>query len=313
MRIRFGYVAIALGLGKNITSSSTVTFTNYNKMSNDEERLNKLKKVTLGNLQALKKILEYNVEKIIHFYRMTSALIPLATHPEVKGWDYKKYFKKEFEEIGDIIKKFNIRVDVHPDQFNVINSNRAEVVEATKRNLIHFCEIFQLMGYEDYKLVLHVGGATGGKEKALERFKNNFEVFDKKLKDKIIIENDDKTYTMKETLELCESLNIPMVLDVHHHNCNNNGENISEYLVRIFDTWKDEKLPPKVHFSSPKDGIRDRKHHEYINVEEMKKFIDITKLMGESFDIMIEAKMKDLAMLKVVSELKRSEFDIDIE
>ena len=92
MKIRFGYVAIALGLDKNITSSSTVTFSNYSKMHNDEERLNKLKKVTLSNLEALKKILEYNVEKNIHFYRMTSALIPLATHPEVINWDYKKYF-----------------------------------------------------------------------------------------------------------------------------------------------------------------------------------------------------------------------------
>ena len=313
MKIRFGYVAIALGLDEKLTSSSTVTFSNYRKIHNDEERLNKLKEVTLSNLEALKKILEYNIEKNIHFYRMTSALVPLATHPEVKNWDYKKYFKKEFREIGEIIKKYNMRVDVHPDQFNVINSNRPEVVEATKRNLMHFCEIFQLMNYEDYKLVLHIGGATGGKEKALDRFKDNIKDFDVKIRKKIIIENDDKTYTMKETLELCESLKIPMVLDVHHHNCNNNGERIEEYLERIFNTWTSEKLPPKVHFSSPKDGITDRRHHEYINIEEIRKFINVTKLLGESFDIMIEAKMKDLAMFKVISELKKSEFDIELE
>lgn len=313
MRIRFGYVAIALGLDKKVTTSSTVTFSSYSKMRNDEERLNKLKMVTLSNLEALKKILKYNIEKDIHFYRMTSALIPLATHPEVKNWDFKKYFKKEFEEIGEIIKKSNMRVDVHPDQFNVINSNREDVVEATKRNLKHFCEIFELMKYEDYKLVLHVGGATGGKDTALERFKNNIEDFDERIRKKIILENDDKTYTMKETLELCEELKIPMVLDVHHHNCNNNGEVIDDYLKRIFYTWTSENLPPKVHFSSPKYGIKDRKHHEYINIEEMIKFINTAKLLEENFDIMIEAKMKDLAMFKVLSELREREFHIELQ
>lgn len=139
MRIRLGYVAISLKLPK-VTSSSTVTFKTYSKFISDEEKLNKLKRVTLSNLDDLYKILQYNVENQIHFYRITSALVPLATHPEVKDWNYRKIFKKDFERIGKFIIQHNIRIDTHPDQFNVINSKREDVVEATKKKFIFSCK-----------------------------------------------------------------------------------------------------------------------------------------------------------------------------
>ena len=96
MRVRLGYVAIALNL-KNVTSSSTVTFANYNKLKSEEERLRKLKKVTFSNLEDLETILKYNIENNIHFYRLTSKLIPLTTHPEVV-WAYEKYFSLKLEQ-----------------------------------------------------------------------------------------------------------------------------------------------------------------------------------------------------------------------
>ena len=102
MRIRLGYVAIALNLEK-VTSSSTLTYSRYLKLD-ENERLKKLKEVTYSNIEALEKILRYNIENNIHFYRMTSNLIPLATHPDVM-WSYTKYFKKYFEYIGKIIKE----------------------------------------------------------------------------------------------------------------------------------------------------------------------------------------------------------------
>ena len=80
------------------------------------------------------------------------------------------------------------------------------------------------------------------KKLVLERFITNFNTFPKEVKSKIIIENDDKTYTAHETLNLCNELNLPMVLDVHHHNCNNANDNIYDLIPKIFDTWKNEKL-----------------------------------------------------------------------
>src|SRR5574344_637896 len=113
MIIRLGYVAIALNL-KEVTSSSTVTFATYNKLKNEEERLKKLKSITYSNIDALDEILKYNMKKNIHFYRLTSKLIPLSTHPEVV-WDYKRYFSKELNRIGEIVKASNMRIDFHPD------------------------------------------------------------------------------------------------------------------------------------------------------------------------------------------------------
>ena len=146
MKIRLGYVAIAKKLGKKITSSSTVTFTNYNKISTSEKKLEKLKAVSASNLKNLGKILNYNIENNIHFYRITSALIPLVTHPEVGYWGHREFLKKDFEYIGKLINESNMRVDTHPDEFNVINSINPKVVENTKINLLRqadWCEDFK--------------------------------------------------------------------------------------------------------------------------------------------------------------------------
>ena len=94
-----------------------------------------------------KRQLRYNIENDIHFYRLTSALIPLTTHPDVPNWGYRKLFKKDFEYIGKLIKKNNMRVDTHPDQFNVINSANDEVVKNTIKNLSRQVEWFEDMDY----------------------------------------------------------------------------------------------------------------------------------------------------------------------
>ncbi|GIM28029.1 UV DNA damage endonuclease [Clostridium polyendosporum] len=302
MQVRLGYVAIALNLPK-VTSSSTVTYSNYNKLLSMEKKIEKLKAVTLSNLDDLYTILKYTIENQIHFYRITSALVPLCTHPEVM-WDYRKIFRKDFQRIGAFIKQHNMRVDTHPDEFNVLNSNRDEVVENTIRNLWFHAHFFEDMEYSEGKMVMHVGGGVGGKEKALERFKANFNKTPQEISSRIIIENDDKTFTTKEVLELCKDLSIPMVLDVHHHICNNNGEKLTDLLGEIFQTWEGESLPPKIHFSSPREGEKDRKHADYIEAESFIRFLDIAKELGMDFDIMLEAKMKDLALFKLTEDIK---------
>lgn len=302
MRVRLGYVAIALNLPK-VTSSSNVTYTFYKKLTNEEERLKKLKKVSYSNIIDLKKILEYNVENNIHFYRITSALIPLATHPDV-NWDYRKIFSTDFELIGDYIKDNNMRVDTHPDQFNVINSVDQKVVDSTKRNLMFHANLFKDMDYPLGKMVLHVGSAARGKERALKRFVDNFKTFPDDITSKLILENDDKTFTAKETLKLCKELGVPMVLDVHHHKCNNDGYSIEEILSDIMDTWKEELLPPKFHFSSPKNGPKDRKHADFIDAKDFVEFIEICKTIDKDIDIMLEAKKKDLALFNLIDSIK---------
>lgn len=308
MKIRLGYVAIALNLPK-VTSSSTVTYTNYKKLNTDEKKINKLKQVTLSNLDDLYKILQYNVENNIHFYRITSALVPLATHPNVDNWDYRKTFKRDFERIGNLIREHDMRVDTHPDEFNVINSIRDEVVESTKRNLWFHVNLFEDIGYPKGKMVLHVGSGQGGKKKSIQRFIKNFSEFPRDITNKLILENDDKTFTAKEVLELCKELDIPMVLDTHHHICNNNGDELIPMVKDIFNTWTDQSLPPKIHFSSPKDGKTDRKHSDFINAQDFVEFIDSCRTIGMDFDVMLECKKKDVALYKLVENIKQLKKD----
>ena len=135
MIVRLGYVAISNKLGKKATSSSTVTYSNYKKLISDEKKFEKLKTVIMSNLNGLEKHIKYNIENNIHFYRITSALIPLITHPEVEYFDYRKMFKKDFQYIGKLINESNMRVDTHPDEFNVINSVNPAVVESAKNTL----------------------------------------------------------------------------------------------------------------------------------------------------------------------------------
>ena len=272
MIIRLGYVAIALNL-KNVTSSSTVTFATYNKLKSEEERLKKLKSVTFSNIDDLETILKYNMENNIHFYRLTSKLIPLSTHP---------------------------------DQFNVINSVKDKVIEDTIRNLNHAVDLYDLMEYDEGKLVIHVGSSAGGKEESIKRFITNLDRFPKRITSRLIIENDDKVFTAKNVLDICQEINCPMVLDLHHHKCKNDGENIADLLEDIFNTWNNESLPPKVHFSSPRESEFDRKHADFIDVNDFANFLNIAKeTTNKDFDVMIEAKKKDQALIKLVEDLKK--------
>lgn len=304
MKVRLGYVAISMRLGKKVTSSSNITFTNYNKILSEKDKLDKLKSITLSNLNDLETILKYNSQNNIHFYRITSALIPLLTHPEVGYFGHREIFKKDFEHLGKIINVNNMRVDTHPDQFNVLNSTNFDVVKNTINNLMHQAEWFEDLNYSNGKMVLHVGGATGGKEEGINRFINNFKKAPQKITSKLIIENDDKTYTANEVLSLCKTLKIPMVLDVHHHNCNNNGENIEDLLEEIFNTWNQENLPPKIHFSTPREQPQDRKHADYINAEDFIRFLEKASILNRDFDVMLECKQKDEALYLLAKDIK---------
>lgn len=305
MRVRLGYVSISKKLGKKVTSSSTVTFSNYNKIVLPEKKLEKLKSVSASNLKDLETIIKYNIENNIHFYRITSALIPLVTHPEVGYWGHREFLKKDFEYVGKLINNSKMRVDTHPDEFNVINSVNPQVVENTKINLLRQAEWFEDFKYDLGKMVIHVGGATNGKEAGIERFINNFNTFPNEIKSRIIIENDDKTYTASETLFLCKELNVPMVLDIHHHNCNNTDDNIYNLIPEIFETWKNQQLSPKLHFSSPKDGEKDRKHADFINPVDFIYFIENIKKFNTDIDIMLECKEKDIALFKLADDIKK--------
>ncbi len=307
MIFRLGFVAMTLDL-ENCSPSGTVTYAIYKSLKDDNARCARLAKVSNSNIENTLRILKNNYALNIEVYRVTSKLIPLATHNELCGWDYINEFHEGLKKLGDYIKSNNFRISAHPDHFTNLNSIKPEVLEASIRDLDYHVNLFEGMGLNDfkYKLVLHVGGVYGDKERAIERFKQNFVKLPERICKRIILENDDKSYTAVDVLKICEELHIPMVLDVHHHKCVSNGEPIQELLPRIYKTWVNESDPPKVHFSSPKSEKEFRSHADYVNYEDFMDFLNIAKEFGKDIDIMLEAKMKDKALLKLSDRLYKT-------
>lgn len=303
MKIRLGYVALSKALD-NVTTSSTITYTNYQRLD-DKTSNEKLDNIIKSNFLDLEKILKYNIKNNIHFYRLTSKLIPLATLSEV-NFEYINRYKKEYLGIGKIINNSNMRVDTHPDQFCVLNSTDKKIVDNSISILNYHKNILMSFKIKNPKILIHVGSSSFGKDKSISRFINNFNKLDTEIQNMLLLENDDKVYNIVDTLNLCKKINVPMVLDYHHYMCNNNGEKISSYINEIFDTWNKEELVPKIHFSSPKNKTKKdmRSHHDYINSDDFINFIEQIKFINRDFDVMIEAKMKDDALFRLVRELK---------
>lgn len=299
MKVRLGYACLSKAMN-NITTSSTITYTNY---INKNYTVDKLLDVTKSNLDALKELLIYNVKNNIHFYRLTSKLVPLATHDKV-SFDYIKPLASKYKEISNIIKDNNMRVDTHPDQYAVLNSMDKKIIKNTFKILEYHYKVLKALKINNPIIILHVGSSACGKKASITRFINNFNKLPEHIQKCITVENDDKIYNIKDVLNLCTKLNIPMVLDYHHYICNNDEEKIEDYIKEIMNTWKN--INPKFHFSSPKSKLKKefRSHHDYINSDDFIKFINILKPYNKDVDIMLEAKAKDDAISRLVRELK---------
>ena len=298
MKIRLGYACISKTLS-NVTTSSTVTYTTFQK----DKDYKKIDTAIKSNLNALKEILTYNIKNNIHFFRLSSKLIPLATKSDVI-FDYIDPYKGYYHSIAKIIKDNKLRIDFHPDEFCVLNSTKSEVVKNSIAILEYHYNLLKALEIKNKILVLHIGGNTFGKKNSISRFINNFNTLSKEIQESIAIENDDKIFNISDCVYISKKLNVPVILDYHHHICNHDELDINDYLKDILSSW--HNTTPKMHFSSPKNKTKKdfRSHNDYINVDAFINFIDILKPFNHDVDIMIEAKAKDEALFRLVRELK---------
>lgn len=298
MKIRLGYACISKTLS-NVTTSSTVTYTTFQK----DKDYKKIDTAIKSNLNALKEILTYNIKNNIHFFRLSSKLIPLATKSDVI-FDYIDPYKDYYHSIAKIIKDNKLRIDFHPDEFCVLNSTKSEVVKNSIAILDYHYNLLKALEIKNKILVLHIGGNTFGKKNSISRFINNFNTLSKDIQESIAIENDDKIFNISDCVYISKKLNVPVILDYHHHICNHDELDINDYLKDILSSW--HNTTPKMHFSSPKNKTKKdfRSHNDYINVDAFINFIDILKPFNHDVDIMIEAKAKDEALFRLVRELK---------
>lgn len=304
MLVRLGYVAMSVNL-KNASPSQTMTYKTFSSLDNHHAAIHRLERIAISNLNNCLRLLKHNVGNDIHFFRLSSRLIPLATHEVTHGWKYIRALREHLQAIGDFAKDHDMRLDFHPDHFVVINTPKKDVLKASVETLYYHLKMLLGMGIDPkHRCVLHVGGTYKDKPKSLERFVENWSTVPAEIQQMIILENDDKSFNVQDTLYLCEKLNIPMAFDLHHHLANHIEKNWQEAWPEIVNTWSSSPLPVKMHISSPKSEEKFRHHADFIDSEMFVDFLNKIKGSTSQIDCMIEAKKKDQALFKLVKDLK---------
>ncbi|GAA3409813.1 UV DNA damage repair endonuclease UvsE [Paenibacillus hodogayensis] len=304
MFVRLGYVAMST-LVENASPSKTMTATNFAKIADREAAINKLERLAADNLHNTLRLLRHNRAYDIRLYRFSSKLIPLIGHELLEGWDPFPALAEPFRAVGDYVKEHGMRVSFHPDHFTVLSTPRETVLRNSIDDLGRHLRMLEAMGLDERaKCNIHVGGTYGDKEQAGERFVAHVSELDEGIRRRLTLENDDKTFTALETLNLCERVGTPMVLDIHHHDVNPGMETVEQLWPRIAVTWTGEKIPPKIHMSSPKSDKDPRGHADYVNAGKLVEFLRKAAAAGtERLDVMLEAKMKDSALLRLMEEI----------
>ncbi|HDR73292.1 MAG TPA: UV DNA damage repair endonuclease UvsE [Methanoculleus sp.] len=252
-----------------------------------------------GNLSCLCRILSYNAEHGILFFRITSDLVPFASHP-VCTCRWQEHFAQEFQEIGAFIRDRGMRVSMHPDQFIVLNSPREEVVARSVRELAYHAEVLDLMHLDcSARIQLHVGGVYGDKPGAMERFVSRYAELDEAVLRRLVIENDDRLYTVADCLVIHDTTGVPILFDTFHHLWNSSGEPVRDAVGRCGATWAAADGIPMIDYSSPNPGERPGKHPQSIDIADFSHFLEETAPLD--FDVMLEIKDKEHSALRAIA------------
>lgn len=307
MIVRLGYVAMSKEL-VGASPSQTMTYKQYQQIADEEAARRKLERIAKKNIQNCIRLLRHNAANGIHFFRLSSRLVPLANHPSLPDWNYLQPIKEDLQELGDLSREHNMRIDFHPDHFIVFTTSDKDIFKSSAESLTMHKKLLQAMEISlDHRCVLHVGGSYADKEKTLERYIHNFGLLPRDLQRMIMLENDDTTYNVEDALYLCEKLGLPLVFDLHHHMVYHENEDWFQHWNRIVDTWKFSELPLKIHMSSPRSEKDPRAHADLVDAEVFWAFIQKVKGSVNQIDCMIEAKDKDLALFALCDELKKKE------
>ena len=270
----------------------------------------------LANARDVVKMVRWNDKYGIKFMRLSSEMFPFASHDEY-GYKLAPFAADTLAEAGKVIGELGHRVTTHPGQFTQLGSPRKQVIDNAIRDLDYHAEMLSLLKLppqqdRDAVMILHLGGAFGDKPAAIERFKDNYSKLSQNVKNRLVLENDDVVWSVHEILPLCQELNIPMVLDFHHHNIlfdstqiREGTKDIVELFPAILETWSRKGITPKMHYSEPcPEAVtaRSRRKHS--------PRVMTLPPCPDTMDLMIEAKDKEQAVFELMRTFKLPGFDL---
>ncbi|KAK5112142.1 UV-damage endonuclease [Meristemomyces frigidus] len=269
----------------------------------------------LANLRDLPKMLRWNDKYNIKFMRLSSEMFPFASHPEY-GYKLTPFASEALAEVGKVVAELGHRVTTHPGQFTQLGSPRRSVIENAIRDLEYHDEMLSLLKLpeqqdKDAVMILHMGGIFEGKAETIARFKEEYVKLPQSVKNRLVLENDDMGWSVHDILPVCEELNIPMVLDYHHHNIVFDPEQIREGTKDVIDlypritaTWTRKGITQKMHYSEPTPPAitktQRRKHNPRVAT---------LPPCAPDMDLMIEAKDKEQAVFELMRTFKLPGFD----
>jgi len=274
------------------------------------------------SLENLTAILEYLERHDIRMYRMATALAPYASHPDLPQFhDQVRECEGQLAQVGATARARGIRLSTHPGQYTVLNSERADVRAAAVAELEVQAALLDAMQLgPEAVVVLHVGGTAGGIDAALDRFLAGFDALSQRARARLVVENNDRSFGLTDVLRLAERTGLRVVWDILHHRCHDPAQiSDRDALAAALATWP-EGQTPKIHFSSPRldvevrtvrHGRRVERRHVLPQLRAHADLIDPIGFeaflrdapAGRDFDVMIEAKAKDLALRRLREQL----------
>ena len=269
-----------------------------------DAQFRKLSAISLHNAENLLLAVQTTHRLGIGAFRIMSPLFPRMTHPDV-GYALDdlpagETITRLLATIRTFALKNNLRLSFHPDQFVVLSSPHSAVVKNSLRELDYQGELASAIGAE--VINLHAGGVYGDKKLALQRFGAVLGDLSPAVRSRLSVENDDGSYTVRDLLPLCSRHALPLVYDLHHHRCNPDGLTVEEATELAAATWEKDGREPYCHLSSPRAGWQEgnpRPHADYIDLAD---FPDCWQ--GRKMTVDIEAKSRELAVLKLMAELR---------
>jgi UV DNA damage endonuclease len=274
------------------------------------------------SLEALHGVIDRCERHGIRMYRMTASLAPYATHPDLPQFhDQVEECREDLAVLGARLREADVRISTHPGQYVVLNSEDAAVRAAAARDVELQAALLDAMGAgPEAVCVLHVGGAAGGLDAGLDRFEAGLEPLSDRARERLVIENDDRSFALSHVLGLHRRTGLRVVWDILHHHCNDpDGIPDREALELALATWP-AGVTPKIHYSTPKTAMEERKrragrrtervwvlpqlraHADMIDPIGFEHFLRDTAA-GLELDVMLEAKGKDLALLRLREQL----------
>jgi UV DNA damage endonuclease len=271
------------------------------------------------SLSYVRRILQYAAGIGVRMYRLSSGIAPYYTDPNRPQFaNQLAEARADLAEVGALARRLDIRLSMHPGQYTVLNSPDGRIYEASVRELEYQAGVLDMMGQPPSdKLILHIGGVYGDKDSAIARWIERYPLLPGSVRARLVIENDDRLYSVGDVLRVHEATGVPVVFDNLHNSLNPTpGMDEPSALAACLDTWPAGQTP-KIHYSdrrtepvevrvkgggtrlqAPSRGA----HADYVDPAAFAAFLSDAPTLD--FDVMFEAKAKDLAALRVIDYLR---------